>query len=62
MSDSEEDSKSSENNWPMNEDWLIGILKGDNQTDDNKVEIKVRTFQKIFFLNNNVLIISLFFK
>lgn len=42
MSDSEEESNSTENNWPMNEEWLMGILRGDNQApDDTKVKINV---------------------
>lgn len=37
MSESEEDSSNSENNWPMNEDWMLDILK-----DDDKSEAKVK--------------------
>ncbi|XP_055325049.1 uncharacterized protein LOC129579220 [Sitodiplosis mosellana] len=37
MSDSEEDSSNSENNWPMNEAWMLNILK-----DDDKSEAKVK--------------------
>lgn len=40
MTDSEEDSINSESNWPMNEDWMIEILKGDNNSEDN-VKINV---------------------
>lgn len=43
MADSEEESTNSENNWPMNEDWMMEILKGDNQSDD-KVTINVCDF------------------
>lgn len=37
MSESEEDSSNSENNWPMHEDWMLDILK-----DDDKSEAKVK--------------------
>lgn len=37
MSESEEESSNSENNWPMNEDWMLNILK-----DDDKSEAKVK--------------------
>lgn len=37
MSESEEESSNSENNWPMNEDWMLDILK-----DDDKSEAKVK--------------------
>lgn len=40
MADSDEESSNSENNWPMNEDWMIQILRGDNKNDD-KVKINV---------------------
>lgn len=36
MSESEEESSNSENNWPMNEDWMLDILK------DDKTEAKVK--------------------
>lgn len=65
MSESGEDSSASENNWPMNEEWLIGILKGDDQT-DGKVKINVNLllpntlnvrinneYQHIFFTMNS---------
>lgn len=66
MSDSEEDSNSTENNWPMNEDWLMGILKGDNQAaDDIKVKINVRNLQVaskncmviVWIIHNSTLIV-----
>lgn len=37
MSDSDEDLSNSENNWPMNEDWMLNILK-----DDDKSEAKIK--------------------
>lgn len=40
MADSEEESTNSESNWPMNEDWMIDILRGDNESQD-KVTINV---------------------
>lgn len=43
MSESDDDSSVSENNWPMNEEWLIGILKGDDQT-GGKVKINVKYY------------------
>lgn len=33
MTDSDEESSISENNWPMNEDWMMDILKGDDKSD-----------------------------
>lgn len=33
MTDSDEESSSSENNWPMNEDWMMDMLKGDDESD-----------------------------
>lgn len=44
MSDSEDDSSLSENKWPMNEDWLMNVLKGDD-TSDGKVKINVNEIQ-----------------
>lgn len=43
MSESDDDSNVSENNWPMNEDWLIEILRGEDQT-GGKVKINVIIF------------------
>lgn len=43
MSDSEEDSSLSESKWPMNEEWLMTVLKGDDTT-DAKVKILVSSF------------------
>lgn len=40
MTDSEEETSGSDNNWPMNEDWMINILKGDDKS-DAKVKINV---------------------
>lgn len=40
MSESDEESSNSENNWPMNEDWMLNILKDDDKT-DAKVKINV---------------------
>lgn len=48
MADSEEESTNSESNWPMNEDWMIEILKGDNKSDD-KVTINVCDFVVVVF-------------
>lgn len=45
MSESGDESSLSENNWPMNEEWLIGILKMDDQT-DGSVKINVNPFGK----------------
>lgn len=45
MSESDDDLSVSENNWPMNEAWLIGILKGDDKT-DGKVKINVNVFYR----------------
>lgn len=44
MSESDDDLSVSENNWPMNEAWLIGILKGDDQT-GGKVKINVNFYR-----------------
>lgn len=42
MSDSEEDSSSSENTWPVNEEWLIGLLKEHYKTDaDIKIIVSI---------------------
>lgn len=49
MTDSEEESSGSENNWPMNEDWMTNILKGDDKT-DAKVKINVN-IKLAFFVN-----------
>lgn len=40
MNDSDEESSGSENNWPMNEKWMTGILKGDDKT-EGKVKVNV---------------------
>lgn len=45
MSESDDDSNVSENNWPMNEDWLIEILRGEDQTGE-KVKINVIFFDE----------------
>lgn len=45
MSESGDESSVSENNWPMNEEWLIGILKRDDQT-DGMVKINVKIVNK----------------
>lgn len=52
MSDSEGDTSGSENNWPMNEDWLMEILKGDDQS-DAKVKINVISIEFIEFIVKN---------
>lgn len=44
MSDSEEESNNSEKNWPMNEDWMLDILKDDDKS-DAKVKIIVNQWQ-----------------
>lgn len=43
MAESDEESSVSENNWPMNEDWLLGILGAGDET-DAKVKINVNLF------------------
>lgn len=40
MADSDEESTNSENSWPMNEDWLMDILKEDSKS-DGKITINV---------------------
>lgn len=40
MTDSDEESSSSENNWPMNEEWMTDVLRGDDKS-DGKVKINV---------------------
>lgn len=42
MTDSDEDSNASENQWPMDEPWLLDLLRGDDKS-DAKVKINVRT-------------------
>lgn len=49
MSDSEEESSNSENNWPMNEDWMLDILKDDDKS-EARVKINVISFK--FCLEN----------
>lgn len=46
MSDSEEDSSNSENNWPMNEDWMLNILKDD---DKSEAKVKINVINRFFF-------------
>lgn len=50
MTDSDEESCSSENNWPMNEDWMMDILRGDDKS-DVKPKINVIYCLNIFHLN-----------
>lgn len=53
MTDSDEESSCSENNWPMNEDWIMGILKGDDNS-DVKPKINVIYCLNIFFHLNGI--------
>lgn len=59
MSDSEEDSNNSEKNWPMNEDWMLDILKDDDKS-EAKVKINVRfDIQLVYNLRLSALSLSL---
>lgn len=53
MSESEEESSNSENNWPMNEDWMLDILKED---DKSEAKVKINVIQ--YF--GNVLLFAMF--
>lgn len=49
MSDTEEDSSTSESSWPVNENWLIGVLKEHYRAETN-INIVVNIQKTIFFL------------
>lgn len=53
MSDSEDDSSNSEKNWPMNEDWMMDILKDD---DKSEAKVKINVTIQQFTASNGYLI------
>lgn len=51
MSESEEESSNSENNWPMNEDWMLNILKDDEQSE---AKVKINVNKIIIFISHPI--------
>lgn len=54
MSDTEEDSTNSESIWPVNEDWLTGIIKQNNH-ENTEIDVNIRV-SRISFVIGGILL------